>query len=149
MELGPRLFRLAVNLYPLYLFTRTRVKYVAPDWKEMVVTLSKSLVTRNYVGTTFGGSMYSAADPFFMLMLIKILGIKDYLIWHKGAKIDYKKPARSKLTYHFVITDEDLERIHREIAEKGKSLPEFQVNGVDKEGEICVTVKNLLYVRKK
>ena len=33
----------------------------------------------NYVGTHFGGSLYSTCDPFYMLMLINILG-PDYIV---------------------------------------------------------------------
>src|SRR5215471_1742481 len=107
MQLGPRGMRFFLNIYPPYFFSQTRVKYIAPDWREIIVELPKTLLTRNYVGTTFGGSLYAASDPFFMLMLIKILGIKDHIVWDKGAKIDFKRPARSKITYHFVITEED------------------------------------------
>lgn len=149
MELGPKGMRFALNLYPPYLFSRTKIKYIAPDWKEVIVELPKSLLTRNYVGTTFGGNLYAACDPFFMMMLIKIFGIKDYIIWDKGAEIDFKKPARSKVTYRFVVTDEELDSIRRELEEKGKSVPHFHVNGVDKEGEVCVSVKKILYLRKK
>src|SRR4030095_9967104 len=79
-----------MNIYPPYFFSRTKVKSVSADWREVVVVLKKSLLTRNYVGTTFGGSLYAACDPFYMLMLIQILGIKDYIIWDKGASIDFK-----------------------------------------------------------
>jgi len=149
MDLGPRAIRFFFNFYPPFLLSRARITYIAPDWRELVIVLRKSLLTRNYVGTTFGGSMYTAADPHFMIMLIKIFGIKDYIIWDKGAVIDFKKPARSKLTYRFLITDNDLARIRAELAEKGKSLPEFTVNGVDQAGEVCITVRKLLYIRKK
>jgi hypothetical protein len=149
MQLGPRGMRFFLNLYPPYLFSRTRVKYIAPDWKEIIVELHKSLLNRNYVGTTFGGSLYAASDPFFMLMLIKILGIKDHIVWDKGAKIDFKKPARSKITYRFLVTEEDLQRIYQELETKGKSLPEFLVEGKDKDGEVCVSIHKLLYIRKK
>jgi hypothetical protein len=149
MNLGPRGFRFFVNLYPPYLFSRTRVKYIASDWKEMIVELSKSILTRNYVGTTFGGSLYSAADPFFMLMLAKIFGLKDYIIWDKGAQVEFKRPARSKITYRFLITDKALQKIHQDLNDQGKSLPDFQVDGIDKDGEICVSVKKSLYLRKK
>lgn len=149
MELGPRGMRLFLNLYPPYLFSRTRVKYIAPDWREVVVELPKSLLTRNYVGTAFGGSLYAASDPFFMMMLIKILGIREHIIWDKGAVIDFKKPARSRVTYRFVVTDRDLARIRQDLSQRGKSLPEFHVNGVDEEGDVILSVKKLLYVRKK
>ncbi len=149
MNLGPRAFRWCLNLYPPFLFSRVRIRSISPDWREVVVNLPKSLLNRNYVGTIFGGALYTAADPFHMLMLIKILGMKEYVVWDKGAQIDYKKPARSKLTYRFIITDDDLARINQEIAEQGKSLPSFEVHGVDQEGEVCVSIKKLVYVRKK
>jgi len=38
------------------------------------------LADENYVGTIFGGSMYAAVDPVYMLMLIMNLG-KDYIVW--------------------------------------------------------------------
>jgi hypothetical protein len=149
MQLTPRGMRWFLNLYPPYFFSRTHIKSISPDWREMVVVLKKSLLNRNYVGTIFGGSLYAASDPHYMLLLIKILGIKDYIIWDKGATIDFKKPARSDITYRFVITDEDLARIDRETKEKGKYVAEFKVDGIDKEGEVCVSLLKTVYVRKK
>ncbi len=149
MELGPRGLRLFLNLYPPYLFTRTRVKSIAPDWRECVVELKKSWLTRNYVGTTFGGSLFAATDPFFMLMLIKILGIQDYIVWDKAAEIQYLRPARSTVTFHFRIDDQDLQQIREELATEGKSLPRFEVLGLDREGLPCVKVLKTLYIRRK
>src|SRR5918996_2366260 len=117
MELGPRGMRRLLNLYPPYFFTRTRVKSISADWRESVVQLKKSLLNRNYVGTTFGGSIFAASDPFFMLMLIGIFGIRDYIIWDKAATIEYKRPARSTLNFRFLITDEDIAAIEKDLAE--------------------------------
>lgn len=149
MELGPRGMRLLLNLYPPYLFTRTKVKSISPDWRECVVELKKSWLTRNYVGTAFGGSLFAATDPFFMLMLIKILGMKDYIVWDKAAAIEYQRPARSTVTYRFVIDDAALAAIRRDLERDGKSLPRFEVKGVDREGHACVTVVKTIYIRKK
>jgi hypothetical protein len=149
MALGPRGMRFFLNLYPPYFFSRTRVKSVSPDWRKVVVELKKSLFTRNYVGTTFGGSLYAACDPFFMLMLINILGIRDHIIWDKGAKIEFKKPARTTITYVFQITDKDLKKIEEDLAAVGKSVPEFIVEGKDRDGDVCVTVEKTVYIRKK
>ena len=149
MELGPRGMRLFLNLYPPYLFTRTHIKSISPDWRECVVELKKSLLTRNYVGTAFGGSLFAATDPFYMLMLIKILGIQDYIVWDKAAEIQYQRPARSTVTYRFKVSDEDLAAIHRDLEAKGKALPKFVVQGIDREGQICVTVVKTIYIRRK
>lgn len=149
MKITPRSFRFFTNLYPQYLFSRTKVKYVSPDWKEVIVRIKKSLLTRNYVGTTFGGSLYQAADPFFMLMLIQILGIKNYIIWDQSAEIFFLKPARSMITFHFKITDEDLEKIHESLKEQEIIRPVFTVTGKDEEGVECIKVMKTIYIKKK
>jgi acyl-coenzyme A thioesterase PaaI-like protein len=56
---------------------------------------------RNYVGTHFGGSLYSMTDPFFMLMPIENLG-PEYIVWDKAATIRFKKPGRGKVRASFV-----------------------------------------------
>jgi len=56
---------------------------------------------RNYVGTHFGGSLYSMVDPFYMLMLMNILG-PGYIVWDKAASIRFKKPGKGvmKASFH-------------------------------------------------
>ncbi len=41
---------------------------------------------RDYVGTHFGGSLYSMTDPFLMLMLIEMLG-PGYVVGDRSASI--------------------------------------------------------------
>lgn len=149
MAMGPRAFRFFLNLYPPYFFTRTRVKYFSADWKECVVELKRSILNRNYVGTAFGGAMFAATDPFYMLMLIRIMGIRDYVIWDKAATIEYLLPARSTLRFHFEIRDADLAKIHQDLQSQGKSLPVFEVAGIDRQGQVCVRVLKTLYIKRK
>ncbi len=144
-----RSFRFFMNIYPPYFFTRTRIKYVSKDFKEVVVVLKRSLLTRNFVGTTFGGSLYSAADPFFMLMLIRIMGIKEYIIWDQDAKIEFLKPVKSHLTLRFLISDANLKAIEEDIIRDGLSRPHFVVEGKDNEGKVCVRVDKGIYIRRK
>lgn len=60
--------------------------YIASDWRELHLKLPLTWRTRNYVGTIFGGSMFAALDPVYMVMLIKALG-RDYVVWDKAATI--------------------------------------------------------------
>lgn len=53
------------------------------------------------------------------------------------------------MTYHFKVTDEDLALIQKELETKEKIVPEFLVQAVDEEGNVCVEVKKLIYIRKK
>ena len=74
------------NLYPPFWGSGVRVTYIADDWSEMRVELRLNWRSRNYVRTLFGGSMYVAADPFYMVMLIERLG-RGYIVWDKAASI--------------------------------------------------------------
>lgn len=55
--------------------------------------------------THLGGSLYAMTDPFFMLMLIHILG-KEFLVWDKAARIDFIKPDRGTVFARFLIQEE-------------------------------------------
>ncbi len=145
----PKKMRWFLNLYPPYFFTGTRIKKISDDWKEVIVVLKKSLLTRNYVGTTFGGSLYAATDPHYMLMLCQILGLQDYIIWDKSADINFIKPVKSDITFHFKLSSDQIETLKRDVKATGKILPEFVVQGVDEEGQICVEVKKVIYIRVK
>ena len=68
------------NSFPAYRGTGARVTYIAADFREVRIRLPLSWRTRNVVGTIFGGSMYGAVDPIFMIMLIRLLGA-DYVVW--------------------------------------------------------------------
>src|SRR5476649_186552 len=94
--------------FPCYFGTGARVTYIAGDYKEMRVALPLSWRTRNYVGTIFGGSMYGAVDPIYMLMLMKNLG-QDYVVWDKAASIRFKKPGKTTLQARFVLSQEELD----------------------------------------
>ncbi len=109
-----RLYRLGFNLFPAYRGTGGRVMYVAPDWQEVHIKLPLSWRTRNYVGTIFGGSIYAAVDPFYMMMLLKTLG-DEYVVWDKEAEIRFKKPGRETLYAKFRLSDEELEAIRAEL----------------------------------
>ena len=69
-----RLARWRFNWFPAYRATGARITYIAADWREVRIRLPLSRRTRNYVGTIFGGSLYGALDPIYMIMLIKALG---------------------------------------------------------------------------
>ena len=51
-----------------------RVTHISDDFLTAHVEMPLRFYNRNYVGTHFGGSLYSMCDPFYMLMLINILG---------------------------------------------------------------------------
>ncbi len=146
-SLRARLYRIGFNLFPAYRGTGARVTHIAPDWSEVRVTLPLSWRTRNYVGTIFGGSMYAAVDPFYMMMLLKNLG-DGYVVWDKEAEIRFKRPGRETLYATFTITGEEVAAIRAELAAADTDSVDrhYTVDLVDDEGTVHATVRKTVYV---
>jgi hypothetical protein len=103
---------------------------------------------RNFVGTQFGGSLYSMVDPMYMLLLMPLLG-GDYVVWDKAEHIDFVSPGKGPVFAEFTITDALLDQIRAQTAGGEKVLPELTVEVRDGEGTLVATVHKTLYVRLK
>lgn len=147
-SLETRLFRHGFNLFPAYRGTGGRVRYIASDWREVRVELPLSWRTRNYVGTIFGGSMYGAIDPFYMIMLIRNLG-RDYVVWDKAASIRFVRPGRSTLAARFVLEPAELDAV-RGALETARSVDRtYRVDLADRDGLVHATAEKTVYVRRR
>lgn len=143
-----RLYRLLFNIYPAYRGTGARVTYIAGDWTEVRIRLPLNWRTRNRVKTIFGGSMYGALDPVYMLMLMKHLG-PEYVVWDKAANIRFRRPGREQLYATFHISKDQVEEIRRAAHQNGKTEPEFTVQLVNASGEVHAMCRKLLHVRPR
>ena len=143
-----RLKRWGFNLFPAYWATGARIEYIADDFREIRVRLPLSLRTRNYVGTIFGGSMYGAVDPVYMLMLIHVLG-PEYTVWDKAASIRFRKPGRGTLRARFLLDEAELEAIRAATADGASTDRVYRVALVDAEGVVHAEVEKTIYVRRK
>jgi acyl-coenzyme A thioesterase PaaI-like protein len=85
-----------MSAYPPYLGAGVRVTSISPDVRTVEVEMPLTPLNRNYVGTHFGGSLYSMCDPFFMLILMENLG-PDYVVWDKSATVHFLRPGRGKV----------------------------------------------------
>jgi acyl-coenzyme A thioesterase PaaI-like protein len=121
---------------------------VSADYKEIIVYMKMRWYNRNYVNTHFGGSLYAMTDPFFMVMLIQVLG-KQYIVWDKAVHIDFIKPGQGKVTARFIIKEEQIDNILEKTADGQKYLPEFSVYIKDEAGDTVARVTKTLYIRKK
>jgi hypothetical protein len=103
---------------------------------------------RNYVGTHYGGSLYSMVDAFYMVMLIENLG-REYIVWDKSASIRFRKPGRGTVRAEFRLTEEKIEEIKRALEREETIEREFGVEVKDESGEVIAEVKKLLHFRRK
>jgi hypothetical protein len=62
---NPKIAKLLINLWPPYIGTGIRVRFIADDWREVFVFMNLGWYNRNYVGSHFGGSLYAMTDPLF------------------------------------------------------------------------------------
>jgi len=137
-----------IGMYPPYLGAGVRVTELADDFKTVRVEMPLRFYNRNYVGTHFGGSLYSMCDPFYMLMLINILG-PEYIVWDKAATIRFKRPGKGVVKAVFQLSDEQIAAIKAAADTQGKVEPQFQVTVTDSDGNVVAEIDKLLYVRKK
>ena len=63
-----------MSVWPPYLAAGIRVEHIAPDFSQARVRLNRRPWNTNYVGTAFGGSLFSMSDPFWMFLLMRRLG---------------------------------------------------------------------------
>ncbi len=144
-SLRTRLTRWGFNLWPCYWGTGARVTFIAADWREVRVCLPLSWRTSNYVGTIFGGSLYGAVDPFFMIMLMKNLG-PGYVVWDKAAAIRFRKPGRSLLTATFRLDESELTEIRRLLQEQPKMDRTYAIQLVDGAGVVHAEVDKVIHI---
>lgn len=117
-----KLFR----FYPPYFGAGISIKEYNDDFSYVLVQMKMHFWNKNYVGTHFGGSLYSMTDPFYMLMIIKHLG-SDYIVWDKSATIRYKRPAVGTVYARFELTSEQLNRIKTQLESNSIVEPVFTV----------------------
>jgi acyl-coenzyme A thioesterase PaaI-like protein len=136
-----------LNLYPPYLGAGVRVRQT-PDKRGFNVRMRLSVFNRNYVGTHFGGSLYTMCDPFFMLILYRELG-RGYVVWDKAATIRFLRPGKGTVRATFEIPPERVEEIRAAADRDGKVEPTFRVEVINEQGNVVAEVEKLVYVRRK
>src|SRR5690606_41459137 len=114
--------RTLFNLFPCWRRTGARITHISPDLKQVRVRLPLNWTTRGYWGTTFGGSLYGAVDPVYLVMLARNLG-RGYQIWDKAAHIQFKKPGRGTLFATFALTDRELDETRAALETEHKIDP--------------------------
>ena len=149
MQIPRFAIKFVLNIFPPLLFNRIVLKEISDDFLEMKVVLRRALFNMNFHKTIFGGSIFSACDPYFPTMYYHIFANKNrkLIIWLKSAEIQYLKPADSSLKLHFQITEEDVMEVERNLNEKGKYEIWHTVEAINKKEDICARAKMLVYLR--
>lgn len=113
------------------------------------VKISKSILNSNYNNSIFGGTIFSASDPFYALLFDQILRRKGFKtrVWLKSSNIQYLKPGRSNLYFKISLTEDDIQEAEKALRTVGKFVKAFPIEILNSQGELCASVINEVYVR--
>jgi len=137
-----------MNVIPCIRGSGGRVVAISKDFRRLRVRLKLNWRTRNLVGTIYGGSMYSATDPFYMLMLMHILG-RQYVVWDKGCTMRFKRPARETVFADFEIDDDMLAQVRGTVARDGEGTFTWPLALKGASGIVYADFDKVLYVANK
>lgn len=149
MKISENSLKWLMRFYPPMLFQRIWVKKVHKNFRGIDVKINRSLFTSNLGNSIFGGTIFSATDPFYALLFGQIMQHKGFKItvWLKSAQIQYIKPGRTDLFYTITISDEMVAEAERTLRTEGKFVKPYPIEIFDKHGELCATALNEVYIR--
>lgn len=142
------LFKYGFNWSPMYRRSTGKVDKITKDLHRVEVRIPLTWRNRNYVGSMFGGSLYSATDPIYMIQLIHILG-EEYVVWDKSSTIQYKRPVFSGIRVVFEFTPEEIADIKARVATEQAITIVKPLELIDQKGTICTTLEKTLYISSK
>jgi len=145
---GKILDRIKFNLFPAFRGTGARIDEISDDYRRIRIRIPLNWRTRNYVGTIYGGSMYGAVDPIYMIMLIKNLGA-EYVVWDKAATIRFKKPGKETLFAEFRLDQREINEIKLILRDQKSVDRIYTVEITDSAGTVHCVVEKTLYIARK
>lgn len=139
----------AMRFYPPLFFQRIWVQKIGKGFTSVDVKINKSVFNKNYNDSIFGGTIFAGADPFYALLFDQVLQRRGFKVrvWLKSAQIQYLKPGRTNLYFKIKITEEEIGEAEQILNTVGKFVKAFPIDMYDKNGELCVSLINEVYVR--
>ena len=148
-----RLFRYAwflserkrLEWFPAFWLMRIRVLEISPDWRSIRLLLPLTAISRNMGGFMFGGFQASLADPVAAVVCARVF--PGYSVWTRALRLDFLREGRTDLELRFHLDPQQEDQIRRELAEYGRSTPEFEFNYYLADGTLCTRIHNTVAIR--
>ena len=130
-----KLLRKVMNFFPPLLINRIKIVENDSDFMSLKVEVKYSWLNKNLQKAIFGGTIFSAIDPYYAVMYWQIFSTKGIPmeVWIKKVEIRYRKAATSNLEIAFSLTEND-----REIAKSQQVL-----QNLGNSRRFCERMKNL------
>ena len=143
----PRRLMKLLSFWPPYFFSGIKIIGVNDNFTKIDVCMKQRFWNTNYVGSHFGGSLYSMCDPFYMFILLHHL--KGHTVWDKGAKFNFKKPGYGTVFATFEIELETIQLLKEEASKSYSFSPVFKTVIRDQANTVILELEKTLYIKKK
>src|ERR1700712_1327423 len=142
MIISEKALKWAMRLYPPLFFQRIWVQKFGDGFTSAQVKVNKSVFNKNYSDSIFGGTIFTASDPFYALLFDQILQRRGFKVrvWLKSAQINYIKAARTNLHFKISISEEEIAEAEHILNTEGKYIKAFPIEMYNTSNELCVVV---------
>ena len=150
-DLKPNELKRMLNLWFPFLMNRIQIISISENFHEMQVCLKHSFCNRNPNKSIWGGSITSALDPFFPVMMKQIIlrkGIQTEF-YSKAVHVEFLHKVESHLYFHFKIDDAEVMEAEEKLVNSGKYESWHTADGVDDKGNVCVHGQVQVYLRRR
>ena len=108
-DLQPNELKRMLNLWFPFMLNRIQIMSIAEDFHEMQVRLKYSFWNRNPNKSIWGGSITSALDPFFPIMMKQIVLKRgtETDFYSKAVNVEFIKMVKSNVIFKFCISKEE------------------------------------------
>lgn len=138
-----------MTLYPYHLGAGISVQHMSADFRHVKVRMGLGWYNRNYVGTQFGGSLYSMRSTrSTMLMLMENLGPTTLCGTRRPASTSSRR-AKARCMPRFSIDDALLDEVRRQTTDGEVFAPPQGPDSCDGSGTLVARVDKTRYVRRK
>ena len=149
MVVSENILKWALRFYPPLFLQRIWIVKFDKGFRGVQVKITKSLLNKNYNNSIFGGTIFAAADPFYPVLFHQVFIHKGYKViaWSKSSEIQYIKPGLTNLYFKISLSEQEIDDAETLLNTTGKYIKTHPIDIYDKHGEICVSVRNEIYVR--
>lgn len=137
-----------MNNYAPFRGAEVTVTKLTDDFRYCRVELPLTEGNKNYMGTQYGGNLYTIVDPLVMLLLINILG-EEYVVWDKSASIEFVTPGIDKVYAEFKLSEEEISEILERTKKHKRFEPEFEIEVKHLNGDVVAKVVKKMWIKKK
>lgn len=139
--------RRRVEWYPPFWLMRVKVIELDENWDRVRLRLPLNAFSRNLGNSMFGGYQAAVADPIAAIAAAK--QFPGYSVWTRSLYLDFEHPGDTDLELRFDFDPQTKAQIRRELAEKGRSTPEFEYGLYRADGVRCSAVHCRVAIRPR